>query len=110
MALQASSTYTRFFFKLVIHSLRLALILGTQIRAARVLLEWEQTTLARRSKVSRRTIQRLEQWGARPLHCEPETLEKLRSAMERAGITFLNAGEPGVRLLTARKPRSNRYI
>jgi predicted transcriptional regulator len=67
------------------------------LRAARALLRWEQTELANRSGVSKPTIARLE---AKPgtISAHGPTIAALRSALEQAGIEFLNDGRPGVRL------------
>lgn len=68
------------------------------IRAARALLRWEQTQLASRSGVSKPTIARLEAKPG-PLSAHGPTIAALRSALEHAGIEFLNDGRPGVRLI-----------
>ena len=67
------------------------------IRAARALLRWEQTELAKWSGVSKPTIARLE---AKPgeLGAHAPTIAALKAALESAGIEFLNGGSPGVRL------------
>lgn len=67
------------------------------IKAARNLLEWDQSDLADKSGVSLPTIKRLEAAGGE-LGGLPETGDKLRAALEKAGIEFLNGGQPGVRL------------
>ncbi|MFY9840035.1 MAG: helix-turn-helix domain-containing protein [Xanthobacteraceae bacterium] len=69
--------------------------------AARALLGWSQSDLARYSGISEPTIARLEsaegQLGGRG-----ETVKKIRVALERSGIEFIdeNGGGPGVRLRT----------
>ncbi len=67
------------------------------LRAARALLRWEQTELAKRSGVSKPTIARLE---AKPglLSAHGPTIAALKLALQQAGIEFLNDGRPGVRL------------
>jgi transcriptional regulator with XRE-family HTH domain len=73
-----------------------------QIKAARALLGWSQADLAEGSGVSEPTVARLEsvdgELGGREL-----TIEKIRTAMEAAGVKFIHSdgGGPGVRL---RKP------
>ena len=69
-----------------------------QIRAARAMLRIEQTQLAERAGVSVETIKRLE--GAKgPLKAQYETLKNIRTALEFAGVEFLDdAMRPGVRL------------
>src|ERR1700727_2545699 len=70
-----------------------------QIKAARALLAWSQEQLAAAAGVSTPTIKRLEAQDG-PLGGRDETGAKIRSAMEIAGIEFLeeNGGGPGVRL------------
>jgi predicted transcriptional regulator len=68
-----------------------------QIKAARALLAWSQDDLADRSGVSQPTIKRLEAAGGE-LGGRGETQEKLRRALEKAGVVFTNGHEPGVRL------------
>jgi len=70
-----------------------------QIKAARALLAWSQDDLAAKSGVSIPTIKRLEAvdgiFGG-----SLQTGEKIRWALEKAGVEFLdgNGGGPGVRL------------
>ena len=75
-----------------------------QIKAARALLAWSQEQLAAAAEVSIPTIKRLEAQDG-PLGGRNETGLKIRSALESAGVEFLddNGGGPGVRL--RRHPR-----
>ena len=66
------------------------------IRAARALLRWEQRHLSEASKVSLPTIKRLESKPG-PLTAYSSTMAALRTALEKAGIEFVNGGRPGVR-------------
>lgn len=68
-----------------------------QIKAARALLGWSQDDLAARSGVSQPTIKRLEAEGGE-LGGREETGEKMRRALEKAGVEFTNGDAPGVRL------------
>jgi predicted transcriptional regulator len=70
-----------------------------QIKAARALLAWSQEELAAVADVSIPTIKRLEALDG-PLGGRSETGEKIRRALESAGIEFIdeNGGGPGVRL------------
>jgi predicted transcriptional regulator len=70
-----------------------------QVKAARSLLGWSQEELARVADVSIPTIKRLEAQDG-PLGGRDETGMKIRSALESAGIEFIdeNGGGPGVRL------------
>ena len=70
-----------------------------QVKAARSLLAWSQEQLAAAADVSVPTIKRLEAQDG-PLGGRNETGMKIRSALEAAGIEFIdeNGGGPGVRL------------
>jgi predicted transcriptional regulator len=70
-----------------------------QIKAARALLSWSQDDLAAAAGVSIPTIKRLEAQDG-PLGGRNETGKKMISALEIAGIEFLdeNGGGTGVRL------------
>ena len=70
-----------------------------QIKAARALLSWSQEELASSARVSLPTVKRLEALDG-PLGGRPDTARKVRSALEAAGVDFIdeNGGGPGVRL------------
>jgi predicted transcriptional regulator len=70
-----------------------------QLKAARALLAWSQQQLAAAADVSVPTIKRLEAQDG-PLGGRNETGRKIRSALEAAGVEFIeeNGGGPGVRL------------
>jgi transcriptional regulator with XRE-family HTH domain len=70
-----------------------------QIKAARALLAWSQEQLAAESDVSVPTIKRLEA-NEGMLGGRSATGEKIQTALESAGIEFIdeNGGGPGVRL------------
>ena len=75
-------------------------VVGTrQIKAARSLLAWSQADLARQSGVSEPTVARLEAADGE-LGGREQTGAKIRTALEKAGIDFIdeNGGGPGVRL------------
>ena len=70
-----------------------------QLKAARALLAWSQSQLAVAADVSIPTVKRLEaQEGL--LGGRNETGNKIRGALEAAGVEFIeeNGGGPGVRL------------
>jgi transcriptional regulator with XRE-family HTH domain len=69
------------------------------IRAARMLVRWDQKALAEASGVSHVTVRRLEAKPG-PLVAERPTIAKLRSSLESAGVEFIpeNGSGPGVRL------------
>ena len=72
-----------------------------QIRAARALLGWNQDDLAKASKVSIATIRRIESQEG-PVMGYVSTLMSIQTALEKAGIRFLDndaGGGIGVRLI-----------
>lgn len=70
-----------------------------QVKAARALLAWSQDDLADASGVSKPTIGRLESEDGE-IGGRSDTGEKLRKALEKAGVEFIaeNGGGAGVRL------------
>jgi transcriptional regulator with XRE-family HTH domain len=81
-----------------------------QLKAARSLIGWSQEELASAAKVSVPTIKRLEAVEGL-LGGRQTTAEKIRAALEKAGIEFIheNGGGPGVRLRKRqRRPKSFR--
>jgi transcriptional regulator with XRE-family HTH domain len=82
------------------------LLTSDQIRAARALLRWEQTTLAEASRVSLSTIKRLEgQSGL--VEANQPTIEAIQRALEGGGVEFTNGDEPGVKLRNPRAVKSS---
>jgi predicted transcriptional regulator len=77
-----------------------------QIKAARALLAWSQERLAEVAGVSTPTIKRLEASDG-ALGGRRATAEKIRTALERAGVEFIdeNGGGPGVRMRKRQRPR-----
>jgi predicted transcriptional regulator len=77
-----------------------------QIKAARALLAWSQEELAAAADVSIPTIKRLEATDG-PLGGRSQTANKIRVALQTAGIEFIdeNGGGPGVRLKKPHKKR-----
>lgn len=75
------------------------MLTSEQIRAARALLRWEQKQLASASGVSLPSVKRLESQPG-PLAAQARTADALRSALEEAGVQFIeeNGGGAGVRL------------
>jgi transcriptional regulator with XRE-family HTH domain len=81
---------------------------AAQIRAARALLDVSQAQLSKLALVSATTIKRLE--AASEIRGAAETLWKLQTALEKAGVEFISADEhkgPGARLKEriANKPK-----
>ena len=83
------------------------MIEAAQVRAARALIGWSQTELADAAGVPLSTVERFET-GA-PDHIAEEAVDKMRAALETAGVAFIpkNGGGAGVRL---RKGRKLEYI
>jgi transcriptional regulator with XRE-family HTH domain len=76
------------------------MILIEQLRAARSLLGWSQTELAEHAGLSLPTVKRVERESGDGPNVSAEAREKLRKALERAGVEFIaeNGGGAGVRL------------
>lgn len=81
----------------------------TQLRAARALVGWTRAILAKHSGVAVPTITGFELQGA---DSKISTLQKLRRALEAAGVEFIDDGDasqlgggPGVRLRGAKGKR-----
>lgn len=79
------------------------LMTPTQCRMARAALEWSTIDLARAAEVGPTTVNRFETGKDARI----STVEKLRSALEAGGITFIaeNGGGAGVRF---REPAAKR--
>jgi transcriptional regulator with XRE-family HTH domain len=70
-------------------------ITSEHVRAARMLLRWDQKELARKSGISLPTIKRLEsQPGA--LSAYADTIATIRKTFEDQGIEFFDGDAPGV--------------
>lgn len=76
------------------------MITGRQLRAARGLVGMEQIELAKRARVARGTIRRMESFEGE-IGSRTSTLSKVLATLERAGVEFLGGDQPGVRM---RKP------
>ncbi len=75
------------------------MIISEQLRAARGLVGWSQSALAKASGLALSTIKRME--GERgPLRSSAGNVLKFQQALEDAGVIFIDAAEegPGVRL------------
>jgi hypothetical protein len=81
-----------------------ASLTSEQMRAARMLLRWEQKDLAEASKLSLPTIKRLEVQPG-PIRANPTTVAAIERAITDAGIVFIleNGGGSGVRLARRHK-------
>src|SRR5260370_4923339 len=78
-----------------------------QVRAARGLLGWSQTELARRAGLSRETVKRFE--APNDLNVSSEAQAKLQQALEDGGVEFIqgNGGGPGGRVKKRRPQPPN---
>jgi transcriptional regulator with XRE-family HTH domain len=75
---------------------------AAQVRAARALIGWSQAKLAETARVSVSSINEFETGS--PGHFAGEALDKMRAALEAAGVVFLpkdDGGGIGVRLREA---------
>jgi transcriptional regulator with XRE-family HTH domain len=68
---------------------------SAQMRAARGLANWSVRELSERSGVHRNTITNFETGKSGG---DEDTLNKIRAALESAGVEFTNGGQPGVRM------------
>ena len=88
------------------------MILPAQIRAARALLGIDQTTLSELAEVGTSTVKRIEL--ASTISGTAQTLWKIQTALEAAGIEFLPADDnkgAGVRLKKQKlRPSSKRQL
>jgi DNA-binding XRE family transcriptional regulator len=77
---------------------------SSQIRAARALLGWSQTMLARSAGIGLATLQRIEQ-SKGVVKANFETVLKIQKTLENAGIRFTEdeTGEIGVRLVKKKR-------
>ncbi len=69
---------------------------GIQVRMGRAAVGWSVRELARNAGVTPNTISRIENGG----DALTSTMERLQTALENAGVIFIDADEegPGVRL------------
>jgi transcriptional regulator with XRE-family HTH domain len=81
-----------------------------QIRAARGLLDWSQSELAKRAGVSPVTVKRVEA-GTGLVHGNADTVFRIQNALAQAGIIFIDADDgngPGVRLAAVPRSRARK--
>lgn len=64
-------------------------------RAARALLNWSQSVLARKAKLGLSTVYEFEKEHR---ETSPESVEAIERALVAAGIELFNHGSPGARL------------
>lgn len=80
--------------------LQATMLTAAQIRAARAMLGWKQTDLAKAADISEMSVKKIEAGSVDP---RVSTIAAIQSAFESAGIVFLDPGQnrdggPGVRL------------
>jgi transcriptional regulator with XRE-family HTH domain len=75
----------------------------SQIRAARVLVGWSQTDVAKASGLSVPTVKRAE--ADTGIRVSEDAVLAIASALKKAGVEFIaeNGGGPGVRLRKAKR-------
>ena len=80
-----------------------------QLKAARSLVGWSQEELASEANVSLPTIKRLEA-AEGLLGGRQSTAQKIQTALEKAGIQFIdeNGGGPGVRIRKRQRPKPHK--
>jgi transcriptional regulator with XRE-family HTH domain len=76
------------------------------VKAARALLGWSQADLAAKARISEPTVARLEA-ATGELRGRPDTVGRLRDALEAAGVEFIDEGGGGVGV-RIRKPASTK--
>ena len=67
------------------------MLTGPQIRAARALVGLSQVQVAERAGVASLTIKRIEGQDG-PLRGSYQTVERIRAALEAAGVEFIEGG------------------
>ena len=67
------------------------MIYGKQIKAARALLKMGQNDLFKLSGISVAAIQKIENVEGRDISATQETMNKLKKALEKAGVRFIKA-------------------
>ena len=70
-----------------------AMITPAQIRAARALIGWKQTDLARESGISEISVKNIERGATDP---RVSTMQAIQDAFTRANIEFLDPGQTSV--------------
>ncbi len=83
----------------------MSLTSGNQLKAARAIAELSQAQLAKAANVNVNTIRNMEAMGGKVLVSGLDTVKKVQTALEAAGVEFIpeNGGGPGVRLKKSAK-------
>ena len=75
------------------------MLTSAQIRAARAMLRWDQSQLAKSADVSTETIKRIERLDGSLASTKAGTLHAIEAALRSAGVEFTNGGQPGVKMV-----------
>lgn len=80
--------------------LQAAMLTAAQIRAARAMLGWKQTDLAKAADISEMSVKNIERGATDP---RVSTMDAIQKALEKGGVLFLDPGQTrdggaGVRL------------
>jgi len=73
------------------------LITRGELKAARAVVGWEQTDLAKKAGVAISTVRRMESFDGE-VEASTSTLSLVQRALQKAGVEFLNHERPGVRM------------
>lgn len=84
------------------------MITARQSRAARALLGWNQETLADKALVSLTALKRVESENGLGVH--ESTHDRVRRALEEAGIVFLNSDQGEGVIVRQDRPRAERRV
>ena len=83
------------------------MLTAEQLRAARALLGWTRDDLAAKSGLAAVTVKGFEHLGA---DSKVSTVQKMRRALEAAGIRFIDEdADGGVRQIALRRPVTRRW-
>lgn len=77
------------------------MLTGAQIRMARAALKWSVRELAARARTAPMTVSRIEN-GA---EAYADTLQRIRRALEKGGVEFLDGNGAGVGVRLTKKSR-----
>jgi len=73
------------------------LITRGELKAARAVVGWEQTDLAKKAGVAISTVRRMESFDGE-VEASTSTLSLVQRTLQKAGVEFLNHERPGVRM------------
>ncbi len=82
-------------------------VTGAQIRAARAIVRWSANELAEQAQIGVMTVRRAEAADDVP-NLIPNNLDAIQTALEEAGVEFIDGELPGVRPRKAKSTKSRR--